>query len=289
MAFDGFGNLYIVTSSGSNWGLYKLTAPLPVAKTTAVNATQFVAPTSTTPTNNSFEGIAFNGAGQIYMSTADDRLYLLKTATSLSYVGTFTVSGVGNDLTACAFPASTLPVTWESFSGTETNNGTIELNWVLSQQVNNKGFYIQQSTDGVNWVEAGYVPGAGTDPNQASYSFTDFYPANALNYFRILQDDLDGKENYSEIITVNIAGSKQVSAWPNPATDVIHINSPLTNGGGSSRLLIYDISGRIVMQGGLQSGMNTVQVASLPHGTYILTVKSPTGESYNQKLIVQSH
>jgi hypothetical protein len=288
MAVDGLGNLWMVTSSSTNWGLYEMPAPLPTTAKATVTISQIIAPSANVPAGgNPFGGIAFSGTGQIYMSTSTE-LFVLKNTTTLSLIGNLTTTGAGDDLTSCNFPTSILPVTWESFSGIPINDNTnIELNWEIAQQVNNKGFYIQQSPDGTNWVDAGFVPGVNNNPNQESFSFTDFHPINGLNYYRIKQVDLDGNENYSKTITVNIGTGSQLSVWPNPANDIIHIKNTVSNGGASSRAIIYDISGRIVLQAGLQTGNNTMEVSSLPRGTYVLTVHNPTGEVYNQKIIIQ--
>ena len=288
MAVDGLGNLWMVTSSSTNWGLYEMPAPLPTTAQATVQVTEIIAPTSSVPAGgNPFGGIAFSSTGTIYMSTSTE-LFVLQNTSTLSLIGTLTTTGAGDDLTSCNFPTSILPVTWESFSGNAVNDNTnVELNWVIAQQVNNKGFYIQQSPDGKNWVDAGFVPGVANDPNQASFSFTDFHPVAGVNYYRIMQVDLDGKENYSKTITVNINNNSQVTVWPNPASDIIHINNTVANGGASSKAIIYDISGRIVFQGGLQAGGNSIEVSALPRGTYVLTVHQPGGAVSNQKLIIQ--
>jgi hypothetical protein len=286
MAIDGVGNLWIITSNSSNYALYEMKAVLPITAQASVTVTAIIASTTATPDGNAFEGIAFNSVGQLYMSTASE-LYLMKNAATVTKVANLSTSGVGNDLTSCSYPTSILPVTWISFTATPMSNGSVELNWQVSLQVNNKGFYILQSADGVNWSEAGFVAGEVNDPSIASYSFTDFNPANGMNYFMIRQIDLNETQNYSTIITANMESNSQVAIWPNPASDFIHIKNPNTNGGASSRAVIYDMSGRIVMLAGLQPGLNTLQVSSLPRGTYVITIHSPTGENYNQKLIIQ--
>jgi hypothetical protein len=286
MAIDGLGNLWIITSNSSNYGLYEMKAVIPTTSQTSITVTEIIASTTATPDGNAFEGIAFNSVGQLYMSTASE-IYLMKNASTVTKIANLSISGVGNDLTSCSYPTSILPVTWISFTATPVNNSSVELNWEVSSQVNNKGFYILQSTDGVNWSEAGFVAGQVNDPSIASYSFTDNNPSNGVNYFMIKQVDVNESQNFSTIITANIETNSQVSVWPNPANDFIHIKNPVTNGGASSRAVIYDISGRAVMQAGLQPGINTLQVSSLVRGTYIITIHSPTGESYNQKLSIQ--
>ena len=286
MAIDGLGNLWIIASNSSNYGLYELKAVLPTTSQASVTVTRIIASTTATPDGNAFEGIAFNTVGQLYMSTANE-LFLMKNATTVTKVASLSVSGAGNDLTSCSYPTSILPVTWISFTASPVNNSSVELNWEVSQQVDNKGFFILRSADGINWNQAGFVTGEENDPSKASYSFTDMNPAAGINYYMIRQVDLNESQNFSTIVTANIEMNTQVSVWPNPASDFIHIRNPYTNGGASARAVIFDMSGRVVLQTGLQPGINTLQVSGLSRGAYIITIHTPTGEGYNQKLIIE--
>ncbi|MES1221085.1 MAG: hypothetical protein ABUT20_36630, partial [Bacteroidota bacterium] len=111
MAIDGLGNLWILTSSSSNWALYEIKAPLPTTNLSSVSAVQVIAPSSATPSGQSFQGIAFDPSGNMFLSTSGDYLYQLTTASasSLTVIGKFNVSGVGNDLTSCSYPLGILP------------------------------------------------------------------------------------------------------------------------------------------------------------------------------------
>jgi hypothetical protein len=115
-------------------------------------------PDAVTPTGNSFAGIAFKPNGQILMATkSDNKLYLLQTSSTLTFVGNFTTSDVGNDLTACAFPAGILPVTWKSFGARVENNTHVVLNWEVLIEYANKGFYVQHSQNGKDWEDVAFI------------------------------------------------------------------------------------------------------------------------------------
>src|SRR3954470_17193633 len=142
-AFDGYGNLFFLPASATDFGLYKIKAPLPVNPVASLTVQQIIPPTTATPNGNSFGGIAFNNTGQIFISTnpPDDKLFRLNNDRSFTFLATFSVSGVGNDLTSCNFPFIVLPVSWESFSAELTVNKQVLINWAVSQQSNNKGYY----------------------------------------------------------------------------------------------------------------------------------------------------
>ncbi len=283
MAIDGLGNLWMVTSNSSNWGLYKIQAPLPTTVQATVNVIQIIAPTSITPAGgNPFGGIAFNPSGQIYMSTST-QLYLLQNSTTLTFVGALTTTGAGDDLTSCSFPFSVLPVIWEDFSLALQSDKTVMLNWVVSQQVNNKGYEIEHSHDGKNWEAIGFKDDINSENASVTYSFTDANPFSGKNYYRIRQEDLNGNSSYSSIQMLDMEAKGTVAVWPNPAKDIVNIQQG--NNTDVFNAEIFNQSGQKVSVSRLHSGINAVNIASLPAGFYIVHIDFSNGESYNQKLV----
>ncbi|NJO24634.1 MAG: hypothetical protein HC867_00870 [Bacteroidia bacterium] len=59
MAIDGLGNIWLLTASNTNYGLYKFIANLPTTPVASITVRQMIAPTASTPTGQSFAGIAF--------------------------------------------------------------------------------------------------------------------------------------------------------------------------------------------------------------------------------------
>ena len=287
IAIDGNGNLWILTSNSSNYGLYKVSAPLPILPASSLNATRVVAPTTTTPTGNSFLGIAFNPGGQIILGTGDDKLYRLENNLSLTFLGNLTVSGIANDLTSCSFPLAVLPVVWESFTAELNNKHNALLGWSVSLQTDNKGYYIEHSRDGMTWEDIGFVHNTGDNTATEKHSFIHVNPANGLHYYRIRQADINGKTSYSATKTVTIKTNSPIAVWPNPTTDAVHIQSENTHTGTMSRAWLFDQSGRILLESPLQPGLNTIAMRSLPSGTYMIRVQAGNGETYNQKLVKQ--
>jgi hypothetical protein len=285
MAIDGYGNLYVVCSSGAQYGLYELPAPLPTTSTASITMTRLIASTTATPAGIGFTGIAFDPTGNIYMATSTD-LYVLKNGFALSHIAAFSVANVNGDLTSCSYPFSVLPVLWQNFTATEQKNETVSVAWEVSQQINDKGYYVERSADGINWNQLGFVASSGNSEGTAQYFFTDESPASGKNYYRISEVDMDGKENYSEIRTANIDNNSAttVSVWPNPATDVIHVQ---TNNETYSIARIYNQSGALIGETKIQAGVNTINVSNLSFGVYIINIKAADGQSYNKKFIKQ--
>jgi hypothetical protein len=217
--------------------------------------------------------------------TGDDKLYRLENNLTLTYLGTFSISGVGNDLTSCNFPMTVLPVIWQSFSGKLENDGQASLKWVVSQQVDNKGYYIEHSQDGTKWEQIGFIPNSNTQ-EEMSYSYTHSNPVNGKNFYRIQQVNYNGSGSYSMTKMINVENNSPISLWPNPTRDLIQIRTGAKNSCGFT-LQIFDRSGKLISQNMLKAGVSTININSLSTGIYLVHVQLADGEVYNQKLMKQ--
>ncbi len=289
MAIDGSGNMWLLTSSNTNYGLYKFPANLPTVPMAQVTVVRWISPTAVTPTGNSFAGIAFKPNGQILMSTrGDNKLYLLQTSSLMTFVGNLTTPDVGNDLTACSFPAGILPVTWKKLEATVQNNNQVVLNWEILTEYENKGFSIQHSINGKDWEDIAFVVAKNNYDAIDRYSYTDVNNLNGQQYYRIKQIDLDNKFSYSEVVSVNLKNDNQaIAIWPNPSTDQVHVASNTAGTSVFARAQVFDLSGRMLMQVSMQANKNMINVAKLPTGTYLVKVFAENGASYTQKIVKQ--
>ncbi|MBK6915103.1 MAG: hypothetical protein IPH11_16085 [Ignavibacteriales bacterium] len=93
------------------------------------------------------------------------------------------------------------------------------MNWTTATEVNNQGFEIEQSNDGVEFTKIGYVPGFGTSTEVHSYSYSIEKSFTGKQYFRLRQIDFDGKFEYSDVVEVD-AGVPSIfelaQNFPNP-------------------------------------------------------------------------
>ncbi|MCP3932047.1 MAG: hypothetical protein GY705_23490, partial [Bacteroidetes bacterium] len=125
--------------------------------------------------------------------------------------------------------ANALPVELLSFSATRLGERKSLLKWITASEVNNRGYFIERSTDIRNWIELGFVEGKGTTTVLSDYNFTDHYPQKGLNYYRLKQVDFDDSFEYSDIKVVEISGSaKKLSVFPNPTTGTLNFSEPFS-------------------------------------------------------------
>ena len=159
-----------------------------------------------------------------------------------------------------------LPVSFTSFKGFAKGNENI-LQWTTATEMNNKGFYIERSTDGVRFEKLGFVAGAGNSNTVNHYTFTDNQLTAATYYYRLQQTDVDGKVTYSATISINSKASTY-SLYPIPAKEILYIK------GGT----VSNVQAVVVNAAGVQQSVtinnNSINIAHLPAGVYQLHISS---------------
>jgi hypothetical protein len=97
---------------------------------------------------------------------------------------------------------SALPVTFINFDGKISGTAAL-LSWSTATEENNKGFDVERSQDGQNFLSIGFVAGVGTSSMVNNYTFSDEKVANGSNYYRLRQEDIDDNYSYSSIIRLD--------------------------------------------------------------------------------------
>ena len=175
----------------------------------------------------------------------------------------------------------TLPLKFLSFTATKTNGGRSSLlEWKTSGEWNVKGYYIQRSGNSRDWSDIDFVPYSASPDDIRSYHYTDQQP-QPKNYYRIREEDLDGRSNYTDIRII-IMGENQFSVMlhPVPAKDVLNV-SIQTEQSEKVLLQISDVAGRVVISRSVQLsvGSNTeeIGVGNIARGVYFLQVSDGKG------------
>jgi hypothetical protein len=163
-----------------------------------------------------------------------------------------------------------LPVHLVSFTG-KSQAGSNKLVWKTAEEINNKGFEIERSKDGVEYEMIGFVDGNGDTKEDKTYHFTDTKPF-AMAYYRLKQIDYDGKFEYSKIISVKSDGAI-VRIYPNPAREYLTISGI----NRKQKFSIVDQNGRVVLEG-LAGEKEQIDIVNLGTGRYVVRVD---GESIN--------
>lgn len=159
-----------------------------------------------------------------------------------------------------------LPVEWLSFTGQRENNRN-RLRWETVREEHNRGFYVERSLDGRQWVEIGFVAATETGVAGSRYTFFDQFFQMGSNHYRLRQQDLDGSTYYSSIVEIEVErGENKPGFYPNPASDHLNLIIP---GNQPVQVVIYNALGQQVYQSTL-CGHDRIEVADWPAGAYWL-------------------
>lgn len=177
-----------------------------------------------------------------------------------------------------------LPMEWIDFQvkSTATSN-QLQLNWKIVENRVHKGYFIEYSYNGNTWEDLGYVNGNGRTDGEASYSYTMGKVFSGTVFFRVKQLEMNGSANYSIVKKVNLNSAIDLKVWPNPATDIIQINT----GNKTGKASIIDASGRIIKSIALSAGINRISVNDMNRGLYMVTFNSSQGEMLQARFLKQ--
>jgi hypothetical protein len=179
---------------------------------------------------------------------------------------TVTATGFGSFIIVDA--NTVLPVSLLSFDA-KAETKSVAVTWSTSNEVNNIGFDVQRSTNGMAFTTIGFVASKFGTVN--AYSFND---ANVTNntkyYYRLMQKDADGKTSLSKIVAVVFNGqTSNVKISPNPFSNNITVqynvaNAPIT-------ITVYDILGRKLYEN-KAAGIININTEQWTKGGYIIKI-----------------
>ena len=195
-------------------------------------------------------------------------------ATPSSSIGAFGGNGV-----VIVTVNTVLPVTLVKFEAT-SHNANVLLEWATASEVNNQGFFVEVSEDGIHYTEVDFVPGKGWSNQLVAYTYThkDALKHKGQLYYRLHQVDFDGANDYSDVITVHLNKRElPLSLYPNPSNGDFNVYIPLSI--ESAHIIIYDINGKGVYNTQLKQGVNEVWFEATP-GVYNALVTTDFETSY---------
>jgi hypothetical protein len=203
-----------------------------------------------------------------------------KTVVSNTIMGTLAATFTLGETTVIP-----LPVTLISFTAAPTAQGGALLRWATASETNNKGFGIErQLASGGAWQQVGYLA-SGNNSMGGTYTYTDKSLATAAAspqaYYRLRQEDLDGKLNYSPVAvvarTAAIASTELVLS-PVPVTGASISLTFAEVAQAGSEITLTDMKGQRLLNfttKASQAEELSLPVANLAPGVYIVSVRMP--------------
>lgn len=159
---------------------------------------------------------------------------------------------------------TTVPIRLLTFTGKPLNNQT-QLDWQTETEINASRIDIDRSTDGQTWTKLGSVNAKNQPSN---YQYIDQNPKpTEVNYYRLCMVDIDGKKEFSKIVSVKMSEARSpIKIYPSITEGSILIETALN----IQQVWVSDASGQIV----LISTQSTLNLGTFPTGIYMVTVKA---------------
>mgnify|MGYP006094174163 CR=1 FL=1 len=170
-----------------------------------------------------------------------------------------------------------LPVEFSSFEAEKTKE-KIKLAWKTASEINNDRFDIERSTDAVIYETIGAVKGNGNSLGLNDYTFVDESPLTGINYYRLKQIDIDGRFEYSDMVSVEMDRSS-IRITPTSTYDFVIVST-----GAESSIILRSVNGQVMNQQSNSEGNFTVEMAHYPQGIYFLTINM-NGSIQTEKVV----
>jgi len=183
---------------------------------------------------------------------------------------------------------NSLPVEMIKFDVRKDNDHNVHLFWETASELNSDYFMVERSENGIDFYSLNKVKSNGTTSQVSRYNSIDKNPFYGMNYYRLRQVDLDGKEAFSEVLVAKFGIKSAVLLFPNPVLDDINIR--LENEFEKEVLIeIFDQSGRLIFSEIFEDvskymKLRTVEVNITNRGTYFMKIHT-SSETIMQKFM----
>ncbi len=163
-----------------------------------------------------------------------------------------------------------VPLRWLSFTGV-LDKSRVKLNWKTADEVNNKGFEIERSTDAVSFEKIGWADASAT--NSYELFDTKIVKGNTY-YYRVKQVDKDGRYSYSSVISIIYSGDNTITIYPNPVKNNLVIQQ---TGNSRTSVVVTDLTGKTVYSTTFAAGSLHINAQSWSKGLYLVRVFKEDG------------
>ncbi|GEM_PF-717535 len=159
----------------------------------------------------------------------------------------------------------------------------VVLDWATAMEQNSKGFDIERSAEGNDWIRIGNVSSKAVNGNsqvRLDYSFTDKQPLNGKNIYRLKQLDFDGRFEYSPVVSVIQQSKSNIIVYPNPVSHELIVEGIREN----DQVRIYNLLGQELNIRTVKAANNRIllNVSALANSVYFVVV---TGE--DDKVVIR--
>lgn len=168
-----------------------------------------------------------------------------------------------------------LPVVWKEFS-VQQQGSAVRLQWATQQEQQTKDFVVQHSTDGTNWTNIATVKAAGNSVTAKQYQYLHATAAAGINYYRLLQRDLDNTTATSVVRNIRLQGALAGFAASVQGNQLLlQVREPM-------ELRLLNAQGALLRKGQFTSGNHLLDLSQYPAGVYFVHGQGQTSRIVKQ-------
>ncbi len=165
-----------------------------------------------------------------------------------------------------------IPVEFGDFS-VQKQDKFVQLNWFTYSERNSLRFDIERSDDAKSFYKIAEMKAIGASAVRHDYHAFDKSPLDGINYYRLRQIDVDGRESFSKTLSIYFDNPNNAKNWahvfPTSVTNEVVIECLFNN---DAQLRITNILGIPIRQLVVKKTENpfqkTLLIGDLPSGTY---------------------
>ena len=190
-------------------------------------------------------------------------------------------------ITPNGFTFSTLPVKFLSFNVAARKTDVL-VQWSTAEENNSSYFEIQRSVNGIDWINCGIVPAAGTSSSTRNYSFTDRFTVNGIVYYRLRQVDVDRTFTYTQVRILKSTSDTQVMIHSSTNQLFVHFSKQLR---GTIFINVLNLNGQIVKRKTVVDpvGETSIATSSISNGMYVVQVTDGSTMNIARKISTLSY
>ena len=172
-----------------------------------------------------------------------------------------------------------------SFNTTIRKENQVQLNWSTASETDNKYFVIERKIAEMPFFqEVSKVNGHGTTNQTQNYTFTDdAAEVGKINYYRLRQEDFDGKVTYSKVLSVALKTAFKVKVYPSVVKngDILTVET-IGSSDKKVQVDIVNMAGQVVKIEKNTAYTEGVQfpISNLPTGRYIVKIGNSDKQNY---------
>ncbi|WP_070138063.1 T9SS type A sorting domain-containing protein [Crocinitomix algicola] len=176
-----------------------------------------------------------------------------------------------------------LPVELVNFEAKKQETSTL-VQWETASEVNNDFFFVERSSNGIDFEVIAQVDGAGNSNKTIYYDYIDENPHLGMNYYRLKQVDFDGAFEYSKTKSVLFDANVSIKLFPNPIQQgnelMVEADANILN------IEIWNEAGKQINVMNIDKNQNRINYATSELATGIYYIKITTENAVEVKKLM---